>query len=81
MLKRKITKTLREWKESGAKQALNIIGARQIGKSTAVRAFGKENYAAFIELNFIEQPDAVNVFKGRNVRSVFHRRRNLRRHV
>lgn len=66
MLKRKITKTLREWKESGAKQALNIIGARQIGKSTAVRAFGKENYAAFIELNFIEQPDAVNVFKGRN---------------
>lgn len=66
MLKRKISEVLMQWKTEGAKQALNIIGARQIGKSTAVREFGKSNYASFIEINFIDDPQAVSIFQNTN---------------
>ena len=41
MLKRKIDQVLKNWKENGAKKALCIIGARQIGKTTAVREFAR----------------------------------------
>lgn len=37
MLKRKIIKKLEDWKESAAKKALLIKGARQVGKTTIVR--------------------------------------------
>lgn len=62
MLKRKITESLQEWKAAGARQALYIAGARQTGKSTAVRAFGEAEYGVFIEINFIETPDAGEIF-------------------
>lgn len=62
MLKRKITEALQEWKAAGVRQALYIAGARQIGKSTAVRAFGEAQYGVFIEINFIETPAAGEIF-------------------
>lgn len=66
MLKRKMTSVLKAWKEEGAHVALNIYGARQVGKSTVVREFGRSEYEAFIEINFIGQPDAVQIFEGTN---------------
>ena len=50
MFKRKAWNKLNEWKNSADKKALCIIGARQIGKTTLVRQFGKENYENFVEL-------------------------------
>lgn len=64
MLKRKITESLQKWKAEGAGQALYITGARQTGKSTAVRAFGETEYEVFIEINFIETPAAGEIFAG-----------------
>ena len=61
MLKRKIDNYLRDYyRKSG--NALLITGARQVGKTYSIREFGK-SFKSFIEINFIENPDAVGLFK------------------
>lgn len=45
-----------------SKTALLIEGARQIGKTFSIRQFGKK-FKTYIEINFIEQPDAISLFK------------------
>ena len=40
-----------------------ITGARQTGKSFSIRQFGKRTFHRFVEINFIEQPDAVRAFR------------------
>lgn len=62
MLKRKIHNHLIEWKNRGDKKALIITGARQVGKTTAIREFAKENYAHFVEVNFVKHPVAKQAF-------------------
>jgi hypothetical protein len=62
MLKRKIEKYLEKWKEKSDKKALCIVGARQIGKTTVARHFGKKHYKQVIEINFIENPEAHDIF-------------------
>jgi predicted AAA+ superfamily ATPase len=64
MLKRKILSQLDDWKNSEDKVALLIKGARQVGKTTAVRAFGRTNYKNFIEINFEQSPSARQAFDG-----------------
>ena len=51
MLERKISDDLLEWKRSGTGKALLLTGARQIGKSYAVREFAKHEYAHYLEIN------------------------------
>ena len=53
---------------ANTKNALLLSGARQVGKSYAIRKYGKANYSCFIEINFIEQPQAIQIF--RNATSV-----------
>lgn len=62
MLKRKIDKYLLEWKNNSNRKPLIISGARQIGKTTSIREFGK-NYTSFIEINFVSMPHFKNIFK------------------
>ena len=52
MLKIRIkTKCLvQDWKKQKNKKALCITGARQIGKTTLIRKFAKNNYANFVEI-------------------------------
>ncbi len=64
MFKRKAWEKLNEWKNNNNKKALCIIGARQIGKTTLVRQFGKENYENFVEINFIADKNAYRIFEG-----------------
>ena len=45
------------------RNALLITGARQIGKTFSIREFGK-SFKAFVEINFVETPEAVEIFKG-----------------
>lgn len=45
-----------------SKTALLIEGARQIGKTFSIRQFGKK-FKNYIEINFIEQPEAISLFK------------------
>lgn len=63
-LKRKIDDYLIEWKNSNNKLPLIIKGARQIGKTNAIRNFGMNNYKTFIEINFVLQPQFKTIFEG-----------------
>lgn len=64
MLKRKMYDTLLEWKKSDKKECLLIRGARQVGKTYLVRAFGKKEYSSFIEINFHEKKSLKVIFDG-----------------
>ncbi|WP_040909400.1 ATP-binding protein [Succinatimonas hippei] len=61
MLKRKIDSFIKEFFRR-SKNALLITGARQIGKTFSVREFGKK-FESFIEINFVENQSAVEIFK------------------
>lgn len=64
MLKRAIYDRLISWKETEKKKALCIIGARQTGKTTIIREFGRKNYKYFVEVNFVAEKDAGKIFDG-----------------
>lgn len=53
MLERKIDAYLSNWKRSSQRKPLIVKGARQIGKTESIRAFGKANYESVIEINFV----------------------------
>ncbi len=65
MLQRRAYQKLASWKEQPGRKALCILGARQIGKTTLIRQFGREQYACFVELNFLTDPDAGRIFSGK----------------
>ena len=60
MLKRKIDSCLDDFFKNNNK-ALLVTGARQTGKSFSISHFGATHFESFIEINFIEMPDAVDV--------------------
>ncbi|MBP3456880.1 MAG: ATP-binding protein [Bacilli bacterium] len=62
-LKRKIDIYLKEWKNSKNRKPLIIKGARQIGKTTSIEKFGRENYKSFIEINYISMPQYKQIFQ------------------
>ena len=62
-LKRKIDDFLINWKNSSSKLPLIVKGARQIGKTNAIRNFGNNNYKTFIEINFVLQPQFKTIFE------------------
>ena len=59
--KRNIDKKLLEWKVSQRRKPLLIRGARQVGKSSAVRQLGKE-FKYFVEINLESQPSIRGLF-------------------
>ncbi|MFP5528394.1 ATP-binding protein [Peptococcus simiae] len=60
MYKRKIYDQLLDWKKTSAGQtALLIEGARRVGKSTIVEAFGKKEYRSYILIDFAFAPKSV----------------------
>lgn len=58
MLKRKITQRLRTWLQTEPRKALFVTGPRQVGKSYAIRAFGREHFPTFIEINLLHNKQA-----------------------
>lgn len=67
MLKRKIDDYLRNYYET-TRNALLVTGARQVGKTFSIRQFGK-SFKTFVEINFIETPEAAELFKGAKSRN------------
>lgn len=65
MLRRKSYQNLLDWKNETKGKALCIIGARQIGKTTLIREFGKREYKCFAEINFVTDPRAADIFRGK----------------
>ena len=64
MLYRKIVKSLENWYNSSHKKAALLTGARQVGKTTAVREFARQHYQHFVEVNFVKRPIARQAFDG-----------------
>ena len=61
MIERKANKLICDFFKSD-KRALLVTGARQVGKTFAIRKIGKECFEQVIEINFIEQPEAIALF-------------------
>lgn len=61
--KRLIDGYLEEWARRKDHKPVLLRGARQVGKSTAVRHLG-ETFDNFVEINFEKQPEYKMVFKG-----------------
>lgn len=68
MLKRKIYDHLLEWKKTRKdekiKKCLLVKGARQVGKSYIIKAFGQAEYESFICIDFYRQPALKSIFDG-----------------
>ena len=64
MLNRKINNYIRHYYTNN-RNALLITGARQTGKTYSIREFGK-SFQSFIEINFVENPEAIEIFSSAN---------------
>ncbi len=74
MLKRKFYDTMREWKAKKGKKPLFVRGARQVGKTFIIDLFGKTEYAGYVYLNFLENPDWKRIFEGAlDARTIYSR--------
>lgn len=62
-LKRTIDSYLKEWADDSEHKPLLLRGARQIGKTTAVRHLA-ESFESFIEINFEKTPALGRIFEG-----------------
>jgi len=81
LLKRKVDYVLADWKSRVDRKPLIIKGARQVGKTESVRAFGKANYNSVIEMNFVLQPEFRAIFDdGFEVESIIKNISLLRPH-
>jgi predicted AAA+ superfamily ATPase len=58
MLRRKMTDHLLAWRRAHTGKALFLTGARQIGKSTVIREFARQEYQSFVEINLYENRPA-----------------------
>ena len=59
---RNIDTALLEWKDDTFRKPLLLRGARQTGKTTAVRHFAKQ-FESFVELNFEKDDRLFNIFE------------------
>ena len=63
MIARKVETDLKLFFESEKKRALLITGARQVGKTFIIREFGRKMYQSFVEINFLENRMARELFE------------------
>lgn len=61
-LPRKTDGYLLEWKSNPDRLPLIVKGARQIGKTEAIRHFAKNNYKSVVEINFVLQKQYKDIF-------------------
>ena len=66
MLKRKITQKMIEWKKSLSikRKALIVKGLRQVGKTTSVLDFAKNEYENVAYINFTFNKSLKDIFEG-----------------
>ena len=65
-LVRKSEKAIREWYKSGEKKALLVKGARQVGKTHAIRRVMKAENADIFEINLVQNPAAIDILAHSN---------------
>lgn len=73
-LNRKIDGLLQEWKRDADHKPLLIKGARQIGKTEAIRHFAREEYDNFYEINFVLRQEFKQIVEdGCSVQAILRR--------
>jgi predicted AAA+ superfamily ATPase len=60
--KRFIDEKLKDWKENNSKKPLLLRGARQVGKTSAVRQLA-HSFTYFVEINFDENQEMIKLFE------------------
>ena len=61
-MKRKATESLLKWKNDEERKPLILKGARQVGKTWLMKAFGETNYNNFVYFNFDEEDELKSIF-------------------
>ena len=61
---RSVNDQIERWFKDSSRKALLITGARQVGKTYAIREFAKAHYESVLEINFVETPRAKDIFEG-----------------
>ena len=61
-MNREATSELIKWKHSGNRKPLLIRGARQVGKTWLMKAFGSAEYTQYAYVNFESSPHLKNIF-------------------
>ena len=64
MLRRKISSQLEYWVSHKDKKCLIVQGARQVGKTFAIRMLAEKKYEELLEINFKQMPSAADAFSG-----------------
>lgn len=62
-MKRLFEKTLLNWKDSGMKKPLMVVGARQIGKTYIIEKFAKENFEQYLYFNLERDSEIRKIFE------------------
>ena len=62
-MKRDIYEKLKEWKHSSRRKPLIINGARQVGKTYALKKFAEKEYSKVAYLNFEKEEGLANYFQ------------------
>ncbi len=62
-MKRTVYSKLLAWKNNHRRKPLLLQGARQVGKTYLVEAFGKSEYGTFVKFNFEQNPTLGELFK------------------
>ncbi len=61
-MKRFLYQNLLDWKISSRRKPLLLQGARQVGKTWLINAFGKNEYTHYIYFNFEQTPNLKTLF-------------------
>jgi uncharacterized protein len=72
-MERIIDTVFKQWKNSRVRQPLLVRGARQVGKTWSVTAFGGLEFDNVVSANFEERPDLGNCFSDFNPRAIIDR--------
>lgn len=62
-MRRLFEKNLSNWKESGMKKPLMVVGVRQIGKTYIIEKFAKENFEQYLYFNLEKNSEVKNIFE------------------
>ena len=71
-MERKYNKDLLEWKTRDNRKPLILRGARQVGKTHIIRAFGKKHFTNLVEINFDIMPEKAELFESKNISTILN---------
>jgi len=73
-LDRKVDGVLKAWRDDPSRKPLLVKGARQIGKTEAIRHFARASYANFHEINFVLREEFKQIIEdGCSVQAILRR--------